>query len=401
MKKIIAPILAFVFAILLIPATPVYAVSPPPANVWYGTLQVEYRYAEGETPFIPQTIQRYGFTYSLVSQAAPVLEADMPLTRTYSYMVWGVLTPAQIAAIKGIPNITMTEVEVALQEQKDFETTLSGLRSNDVDDIPPVMDFMATTGFDASGNPVKAMQEMTRVGVTFKEEFNDGEDEPPTGYSAELVYRGSEWIKQGGYYQIDETFTTSEDSDVPIYVIVADYRSNETPAPIEGAIIIGGGAGGGGAPLPDAAIPDATTPLAPPIDSNGSDSGEPAGISDNPVPRDAGSGTYWSLLSLILVAAGLAFAVVSVIAGVLRKRYAGTNVRLILLRVISLIVGVITLLTWLIVDNFSLGMTMVNSNTLAVGILFAATIVVSIIANTYDKKVNGRADEDEGMMELA
>jgi hypothetical protein len=164
---------------------------------------------------------------------------------------------------------------------------------------------------------------------------------------------------------------------------------------IEGlTAVAGGGAGagaGGATPAPVitiepeapplAAIPEDEVPLAAPSDV---DAGGGTTIEPERVPL-ANTASGWSLLSLIFVAAGLAFAVISFIAAAGRREEKATA-RVTALRIISLAVGVVTLLFWLLMDNFSGYVHFVNGNTLVVGILFAATIVVSVISNAFEKK---------------
>jgi hypothetical protein len=131
-----------------------------------------------------------------------------------------------------------------------------------------------------------------------------------------------------------------------------------------------------------AAIPDDNVPLAPPIDADAG--GGATTITPDRVPL-ANTSSSWSLLSLILVAAGLAFAVISFVAAAGRREEKAST-RSIALRIISLAAGVITLLFWVLFDNLTGYVYFINGNTLVVGILFAATIVVSVIANVFDKK---------------
>jgi Zn-dependent protease with chaperone function len=86
------------------------------------------------------------------------------------------------------------------------------------------------------------------------------------------------------------------------------------------------------------------------------------------------------------VAIGLAVAVISTLAAAGRREEKASS-RVIFLRLISIVVGAVTLLIWVLMDSFNTGyMYFINGNTLIVGIFFAATIVVSAIANAFEKK---------------
>ena len=336
MKKIIAPILALIIAIMAIPATPVHAVSPPPPNMWYGTLTVEYRYAQGQKPNVPQTIQRFGYTYNLVSQSKPVLEKELPLVRTYTYDVWGYLTQEQIDEIKGMTDVVILEERtIDIGQQADREDTVTGLPANDVDDLIriPMTKVFDVGVYDADGNPVMqggsqmtVKSEMNRVGVTFTEAYDPADiDGPPIGYDATVVYRGIGLVRQGTYYRIGDHYTTNKESDVPIYVIVAEYQTDEMPPPAD--FYIGGGAGAGaGAGGEETTIAGEEVPLAspaaitPPVDSNGA----PVTIGDGVTPlADSGSDsvtTFFTPLLLIVIMAMIVALTSFIVVTVKRKR---------------------------------------------------------------------------------
>ena len=416
MKRIITIAIALVLTIMMVPAQAAYAVSPPPANPQYGTLQIEYRFAEGEDMTIPQQVVRFGYTYNLVSQTAPVLESDMPLVRTYSYRVEGVLTQEQLDSIKGMPNITITPVNVVSEQEIDIIEVLEK-KTNDVDKIPMTTNsFDITVGFAADGTPITDKIELTRTGVTFElnTELGDNgydEDGLPMGYIATVIYRGVEAVLVPGYYEVNESFMSDEESDVPIYVIVADYQTDQMPPPID-IVLVGGGAGGaGGGPGDTGLTPIEDQQVA--LQAGEGPADIPniiQDIADGLVPQGNTEVTgLWSLLSMILCIAGIVIAVLSAVRAFIRinRRYntetsvildektASANRRGLLLRVLIIVIAAVTFLTWVILDDFSRGVVWVNGNTPIIAVMFAVTVLITIFANVHAKKTIGKITDDE------
>lgn len=402
MKKIIAIAVAFLLTGMMIPAAAVYATTPPPANMTSGTLQVEYKFAEGDTPSIPQEIERFGYTYQLVSQTDPVLESTLPATRSYSYRVNGALSQDQLDAIQGMGNINMTPVDVVLEREVDKEIILNGLLTNDVDAIPLTMDFQVTSGTDPSGFETKALD---RTGITFDiEEIEDG---LPTSFIATVIYRGVESYTELGYYIADSVFTTSDDEDaVDVYVIVAGYETNQMPPPIENQIInyINGGSG----------ETEGLTTI---------EDGQVALQSGNPI-RDIMDGLvpmggiivrgFWSLLSMIFSIAGVAVAVVFALGFFIRRerekareaegetgaqdgseKLISIGKRGLILRIMTIGFGIITLLTWLLWDNFANGMVWINEYTVMIGILLAVSAALGVVTKLIGRKKAGGSTDEE------
>jgi hypothetical protein len=198
-------------------------------------------------------------------------------------------------------------------------------------------------------------------------------------YKATVKYQGVEMV--WGF----SGFTTTI-GDFRIITVITEYFTAGAAA--------GAGAGAGAATPPAitiepeapplAAIPDDNVPLAPPVDSD-TGSSDTTTIVPEKIPL-ANTSANWSLLSLLFVAVGLAFALISMAAAAGRREGKASS-RVIFLRILSIAVAVVTLLTWILMDNFTSGyLSFVNSNTLVVGILFAATIVVSAISNVFEKK---------------
>ena len=357
----------------------------------YGTIQVEYRFKEGETPNIPETIEQYGFTYRLVSQSPPMLESTLPNVRTYTYRVQGLLTQEQIDEA-GLQNITLTPVSVVMERKVDVEVVFKNMPTNDVDDIPSTYPCKVTSGTDPSGFETRTLE---RAGVTFDiagyETGPSGSPTPPAGYNATVVYRGVETYSEIGYYEANAVFRTTEDEgDTKYYVIVADYETEAFDPPVDEFIV-------------EPAVPEVSGPVV---------------IVDEDEPRlgqnilDVISGNVpfgsldfvgaWSLISAILSFAGILIAAGYAIGTFIRRRYVSALAKMnvydekwfamvkqrgLILRILTVVLGIITLISWLFLDDFSKGFVWINSNTPVILILFAITIVLCIFTNIRERKI--------------
>ena len=375
----------------------------------YGTLQIEYRFAEGETPNIPQTIEQYGFTYHLVSQSDPVLESSLPQTRTYTYEIHGLLTQEQIDEA-GLQGITLTPVDVLFERKVDVELShlntprFRNMPTNDVDDIPLTYPCRVTSGTDPSGFETRNLE---RAGVTFEiagyEAGTNGSPAPPAGYNATVVYRGLETYLAFGYYQADAVFTTKEnEGDINYYVIVAYYETEAFAPPVEEFIT-------------DPAIPEA-----PDLEE------DVPGIQPGKTFFDIFTGNVpfgnfsfdgaWSLISAGLALLGLSIAVIYAVGTIMRRRYASVLEKMtvhdekwlamvkqrgIILRILTVILGVITLITWLFLDDFSHGFVWININTPVIIILFIITMALCIITNLREQKIHKSETEEIDMIDNA
>ena len=400
MKKIVI-ILACILAFAL-PAS-VFATDAPPEGAAGGTMQMEFRYASGETPDIPQTIDRFGFTYHLVSVSDPMLEGDLPAVRTYTYRVDGALTPEQKDSVAGLGDLTLTPVNLVFEEEVDKTVTIP-MKRNDVDSVPEWMEFTVTSGTAAGGYEDKMLQ---RTGVTF-ELANPQYDKygKPAGYIATAVYRGIQTFSAVGYYLVEATFSTSEaEEGEQLFVVIAEYSTGEMPPPIdeEPEIIVTEtvmepeGTGTGLSTIDDGLVALQSGNLI-------------KDLMEGLVPL-GGFRIYgvWSFLSLMLavgavtmaalLAAGAAFRSRRVAnlanLGVEEERLALIKRRGIILRLMTIVFGLITLVSWLYLDDFSFGMVWVNYNTVMVAILFVVTLVLCILTNLRNKKVLKDDEEDE------
>jgi len=377
----------------------------------YGTMQVEYRYAAGQTPDIPNEITQFGRTYYLVSVSDPVLESTLPVIRTYTYRIEGALTEEQLEEVKSIGNIELTPVKLIFEREVDVEVIFPNkdrpeeVLTNDVDDVPKKWPCYVTSGHTDSGYDTVIFD---RAGVSY-ELASPAYDKYglPRGYVATVIYRGIESYQDVGYYYANATFFTSEtESEEDIYVVVAEYRSEEIPPQVNEFSTIDSDP----EPLGGAETED----LLGMIDLQGSNPFQ--NLIDGLVPLGGfGIAGVWSFLSMIFSIAAIAVSVIIGIGMALRKvrvkRLEALDVydkdhlklvkqRGVLLRILTIIFGVITLLVWLYFDNFNLGMVWINSYTVWVGILLAVTLVLCGITNARDKRIIGDGEDEGGLYEL-
>ena len=167
-------------------------------------LQVEYRYTEG-TPTIRPTITRFGTVYRLVDVSEPVLESSLPLKRTYQTRISGHATKEELELLKEIDNLVITPVMMTTLREVDEMITLTGLPTNDVEDLP------------------QTFKSFARAGVTFEVEGFD-EWGLPLSYSADIYYRGLLPFEEVAYHIAEVTYQREEIYDEEkTYVVVATY----------------------------------------------------------------------------------------------------------------------------------------------------------------------------------
>ena len=400
-RKIIPIMIALALALMMALPAAVYADTPAAGNTpstgsASATVQVEYRYAEGETPNILQDITQYGRTYHLVSQSAPTLESTLPMTRTYTYRIDGALTPEQLADAEALGNVTLTPVDLVYERTVDVEVVFpnpehpQAVLTNDVDDIPLTWPCTVTSGTASGGHETKNLE---RAGVTYQ--LADPPHDKyglPAGYIATVVYRGTETYSSVGYYIADVIYTTSEiDSETPVYVIVANYQADELPPQDIAFNPVPGSA----APVTDGSQDKLSQQGPNPI----------LNIINGNVPLGGFNiQGVWSFLSIILALAGLLIAVIYLTGALLKRK----RVRMLknmgmfdeeylarikrrgnILRALTIILGLLTFVAELYLDDFSLGMVWINAGTVFVAILFIVTVVFCVFTNIRDKKTLG------------
>jgi len=400
-------IIALMLALTLALPMSVFAAEPPPEGAVGGTMQMEYRYAEGETPDIPQEIVRFGFTYRLVSVSDPVLESELPTVRTYTYRVDGALSPEQIRDIKGLGDLKLTPQYLVYEEEVDM-VRKAPMKTNDVDDVDKLWPFTVTSGTDPSGHETK-MLELTGATFAFTNPPAYDTRGLPMRYEVTAVYRGVQSYSAIAYYIADATFNTYEEEDgTAIYVVVANYVTDDMPPPIDELEVI---------EPPEEAPPVAASSDPIPIDDERIAMQGPnllMNLIDGLVPLGGlDASGVWSFLSMILSIAAIGMAIVFAIGAVLRRRrvaaLAGLGVhdeerlavikkRGFILRLLTIIFGLITIFSWMYLDDFSVGMVWVNEHTSFVGILFAVAVILCVLTSIRDHKVihdDGEHKDDE------
>jgi len=398
MKKRLSMLLVIVIALMMAAPAAAFATAPPPAGTTGGTLAVEYRFEDGEEPEIPTEITRFGFRYFLVGQAEPVLESTLPNTRTYTYRIDGMLTPEQVNNIQGLGNVTLTPVYLISEREIDREVLLTGLPSNDIESIPMTRVFDDVNVGSTTGRDTIGSAELELTGVTFTE-ITSAESVPgpgtlslPMEYSAIVVYRGAETFSIHGYYFADMTYVSEEGEDVDVFVVVAEYVTEDMPPPID----IEPG-------VPPGGEETATTLTESDVGLIEQQSGNPiVDIVNGLVPAgNFSETTAWSFLSLLLCVTAVYFAVINFIGFIAKRRqvsaYENIGVhdeeklsmlkkRGNLLRLMTIFLGAMTVIMWLYLDNFSFGMVWINAFTPIIGILCAFTLVLRALTNYSIKK---------------
>jgi hypothetical protein len=385
MKK---KIIAFVIIAAALLAMPGAVFAAQDAAV-VDNITVEYRYADGETPDIPASISQFGQTYNLVGTSGAVLESTLPSTRTYTYRVSGSVTADQLAQIQGAGDVSFSPVYVNKEEAADVPHTFSDLENNDVDELLAIAQAtdvnLLLSGTLSEGRSFKVL-ELSDISYTVTQE----EDGLPDEYQAECILRGVMITQVVGYYLANANFTTSvqEGDGINQYIVVAEYAPEALPPEelvVEEEVI------------EEPAEPEAELPT--------------IGLSDADVALIAGQGNtpfdnvakrlvpiggfdvkgVWSFLSLLMSAIGIIIAIALALGALARHRrmksYENLGVydsealalakkRGNLLRVLTILFGLLTLLSFLILDDFYVGMVWINANTIIVGIFFIVTVVL-------------------------
>jgi len=408
MKKRLVILLIAVMAFMMAAPAAVFATDPPAPGTTGGTLSVEYVYVDGQNPNIPNEITRFGFRYYLVSQAPPVLSATLPNVREYTYRIEGALLPEQRADIEGLGNVTFNPVYVIFETEANRERVIKNMPTNDVDNIEKFWSFNDIKQGNLDGTNVLVTQELEFTGVTF--DITAQEDIPgpgdlllPTGYTATVVYRGVESYSVLGYYLVNMEIVIEEELDVDSYTIVAEYQTDEMPPPIDITDTLvpqgpgAGGDGGGGLTEEEAGL----------LTEQGNNPFQ--NIIDGLVPQGNFSVTNaWSFISMVLSVASVAIAAIYVLSMIGRKKREKTLAELdtygeektmtmkrsTLLKLLTIIVGVMTPVMWLYLDDLTLGMVWINAFTPIVGILCGLTVALVVVTKVRAKKAV--EDDDEG-----
>jgi len=397
MKKRLRVIIIIAITLMLAAPMAAYGEQAPPPGTTGGTLSVEYRFAEGQTPDIPQTIERFGFTYYLVSQSEPVLESTLPQVRTYEYRIEGALSPEQMADIEGLGEVVFDAVDVPVEREVNIEVKYQ-MDTNDVDDIPKTRTFTVTSAFSDTGFENKSLD---LTGIKFAGPTVDSRG-LPAAYEATAVYRGIETHEILGYYLANITYTTEEDDETNVYIIVAEYRTDEMPPPID--------------------IAEESAPLEqgdeePALAAIVSGDGPLSTLLNGDVPLGSISVTgAWSVLSLLFSMMAAAIAIVFALGFAARRKrvrmleeighHEDEHVDLLrrrgnILRSLTITAGVATPLIWVIMENHNNEMVWINALTPIVAIPFALTVVFCAVTNVSNKKLQGDDYTDESKYAVA
>jgi hypothetical protein len=400
--------LAFAIAAIFLLALPGMAFAAPAAETAGDNITVEYRYAEGETPDIPASISQFGQTYNLVGTSDAVLESTLPTTRTYTYRVNGSVTPAQLAEIQGAGDVTFSPVYLDEEEEIDIPYTFRNLETNDVEFLLEEAQAAGVAGLIAGTVAEgKVFNVLALSDVSF--EVLASTDGLPTRYQAACYLRGIVLTPVLGYYLASANFTTSAvESETNQYVVVSEYAPEALPPLVEEDIdeeeVLPE------PPEPEAALPttglsDADVAL---IDSQGNN--PLANIANGLTPLGGLSVEgVWSFLSLIFSVVGVVVAVFYAVGFAIRrgrvKNYENLGVydsealaliqkRGNLLRILTILFGILTLVTWLILDDFTVGMVWVNANTIIVAVFFVVTVILCGVTNARKAKADRYATEE-------
>ena len=171
-------------------------------------VRIEFRYSTTR-PSIPETLVRTGLSYRLVEARDPVVEYQRPLIRETPEVIIGYMKEAELASVRNLPGVKITPVDVTLLKETDVMKTVTGLPTNDVEDL------------DATD------QEFARAGVRFEVEAED-EYGLPTSYKADIFFRGLIQDHTTAYYKVERTLIHEvvygyENQ----YMIVAIYEEQE------------------------------------------------------------------------------------------------------------------------------------------------------------------------------
>ncbi|GHU66963.1 hypothetical protein AGMMS49983_17450 [Clostridia bacterium] len=405
--------IAFVVTAVFLLAFPGAAFAAQDGAAAGDNITVEYRYAEGQTPDIPASISQFGQTYNLIGTSGAVLESTLPTTRNYTYRVSGAVTPAQLAEIQGAGDVAFTPVYIDKAEEVNEPYTFENLPTNDVDALLEEAQRRGIAGnlivgTDAGVNHVDVYEVSD---VSYEVTARDAITNLPSRYTANCNLRGLKVTQELGYYLANATFTTSEAEDeINQYVVVAEYAPDALPLIVEEE-------------EPVAQTEEVEEPIEPeaPLPTVGlsdDDVALVAGQGNNPIANvvnglvplgGLGVSGVWSFLSLFLSAAGVIIAVALALGALARRGrirnyeslgvYDRENFELVkkrgnLLRALTILVGVLTLVTWVILDDFSLGMVWINNHTLLIGALFVVTVILCALTNARNAKTDRYVTEE-------
>jgi hypothetical protein len=402
--------IALLLTLLLTLAFPTAAMAAPTNEEAEASpnLTMEYRYAEGETVNIPQTLTQGGTTYHLISRTDPVLESTLPRTRTYTYKIDGNISKKDLAEIKNIPNIVLTPVNVEMEREVDKHEIIKNLPNNDVEYLAKQQVFNVTSATKKTGIEAK---KLARAGVTYTVTALDSRD-IPSKYSAEVVYRGMETYEDLGYYTAHVSYQTEEVvGNIAQYVIVAQYAPEQDFPGTESEVTTEEPAVTTET-IPEQAVPEASVPDAVPEEEVDTITQQFENQTGNPI-RDiidgnAPTGSFgfvgaWSVISLAIVLLSLIWSTGLLLSVIIRRNntidkyadisYAKKSLSK-LMSVATIVLGVVTALIWYLLDDISLPMVLINNRTALIFVFFLVQIGFFILSGALRRGENkGEADD--------
>ena len=386
--------------------------APDPGN----NLTIEYRYAEGETANVAETVSQFGIDYRLIGQSDPVLENSLPVTRDYVYRIDGILSDADRAQVANIPGLRLDPVEVKLTRKIDFEDTLRGLPNNDVDSLEASAVYKARVDSMKTNSTAVIIEGPALTGVTFNvATWEPGfEGRLPETYDADIIVRGVEEYWETGYYIATMSYVNSVvESDLDIYIIFAEYEPINLPIEIEEIIEETN------EEEEEVAVVPVTEEFFAGLDENdmelmGNQTGNPlVDIASGNVPLGNGSvKAGMSLISGLLSVIAIVFLALHVITIIINRNKKGSlsefgvdeelatinnrrkNAFLILVCIVSALVPVV----WLSLDNPSLPFVWINTWTVVVTIVF---VVDAIMIAMYKLRFKAQDVENEEGIDYA
>lgn len=387
-KKRISLLLLLTLVFSLAMPSLAYA-APEDANI-----TMEYRYAEGETVEIPETITRAGREYRLISQDEPVLESTLPQTRTYTSRIDGALSKEDYNLVKDLANTTITPVYVESEREVD-KTVKMNMPNNDVDEIPLTKEFSVTS---PKGN-VKAS--LKRAGVEF--EIEKDSTGYPIKYVATVVYRGVETFEELGYYLVKTSYSRDENvGNINQYVVIATYE------PVDAPVIDNPATTGGITTQPNTTPPNNETPVGTTTEFSDSDQALIDQQGANPVRNivngnvplgSAGVKAAWSVLSFLIAALAVLFSVIMILTSLFKRKddiekyvedSSGKTIS-IFLKIVAILLGIGAAALWYLLDDTKLPMVWINRFTIQIALVFVVQIIFFI---AYSRMKNSRGDDN-------
>ncbi|MDR0885227.1 MAG: hypothetical protein LBN22_02485 [Clostridiales Family XIII bacterium] len=440
---VIIVMVVFVLSLMSVVTPASYEANAAPAAY---NLTLEYHYVKGQTPpQIAQNLSRFGRNYNLIGQSDPILEDTLPIKRSYSYRIDGIMTQDDIDQLRNTDGLISTPVAVEMEREVNITATFKQVSWNDAKALPLTQEFQVTSAKDANGKladvtydskgklvagvgvPQKAI--LKRAGAKFAVSETDANG-LPLGYTAEAVYRGLETYAQAGYFEVSERYTTKADDNVERYIIQAVYELVDLPA---GTTYPGGGTPTVAGTTATPSVNDATTTAPPSTTDTGSGTTaeEPADDTDTDVmipeteiptsPIDDDTADIptteiddplppvappilppdtdiepWALLNLLLAFFGLVFAIVFISKFATKKKGEDSEISFVSMIVTAALIGILAIanvVLFFATQNLNNERVMIDAWTILSIVLFGVELIVSFTATSSTEKDEDSAAE--------